>query len=543
MDTHDASTTGPDSRLWSRCLSKVNECLSFSDRPKWLMVSASIGFCVAPTFISYRKYQFSWDDSDYLRRSIEVSSAFWSGNVHGLGAMVGIRPPLMALLGVPWGPVASWNAAGNYFVSLAALTALLVAVCLYLLLRIGVKPLLLLAAFVCVLASIGPYPHATSSVSLNWVVMSAAAHFAATAFLADSLFAWTVLAAVLLIPYEARIPPLSTRVALFHGILWGLVLSLGIMNKLNFIYFLTFTLPILLFITFYQRGLRFMCVAFAGFLASSAPSAFYLARWGKPAFENLTASSFGGVAAYYYIPLWPFLAQCVRESPGLLLSIMLMVAGLIYLMNKKRIFRLDADFVPLVIVLVFGLIVLAAPNRQIRYAFPAIVALPFLTAVLISGKGGSTPRLPAALTAVLVFCGLAAAAIPMRHRGDIQSISRADAVLAQVSACNARNIVLATDSPTLNGPLMQLAIELSHPRVSIKVDNLADHAMSGVRLVEDFAQLSEEDQVVLQDKDRLSPPFTNMRAATYESYVRQRGYVPTRVEPDISVYEVRCGTR
>lgn len=63
-------------------------------KSKWLVAGALFAFCVAPTFVSYQPYLFRWDDSDYLRRSIAVSRAFWSGNVHGLGAaMVSIRPP------------------------------------------------------------------------------------------------------------------------------------------------------------------------------------------------------------------------------------------------------------------------------------------------------------------------------------------------------------------------------------------------------------------------------------------------------------------
>src|SRR5215471_13895469 len=101
--------------------------LTVSDRFKWLLVGALFALCVAPTFISYQRYLFSWDDSDYLEQSIDVNRAFWSGSVHGLGAMVGIRPPAMAFMGLPWGRLTSWNAAGDGFVSLAALTALLVA--------------------------------------------------------------------------------------------------------------------------------------------------------------------------------------------------------------------------------------------------------------------------------------------------------------------------------------------------------------------------------------------------------------------------------
>ena len=52
----------------------------------WKLALAIIGFAlfIGPTLISYQPYSFTWDDSDYLGRSIAVSRAFWTGNKHGL---------------------------------------------------------------------------------------------------------------------------------------------------------------------------------------------------------------------------------------------------------------------------------------------------------------------------------------------------------------------------------------------------------------------------------------------------------------------------
>src|ERR1700722_7419026 len=100
--------------------------------------------CIVPTLVSYAPYSFRWDDSDYLWRSIAVSRAFWSGNRHELvKAMLSIRPPVMTLLGLPWGPLASWDAAGKGFITLTAVTGFFVACCLFFLLRIGLRPLYL----------------------------------------------------------------------------------------------------------------------------------------------------------------------------------------------------------------------------------------------------------------------------------------------------------------------------------------------------------------------------------------------------------------
>jgi len=59
---------------------------SISNQRKWLPLAAIFAVCVAPTFISYRPYVFRWDDSGYLQRSIALSRAFWSLDVHGMDA-------------------------------------------------------------------------------------------------------------------------------------------------------------------------------------------------------------------------------------------------------------------------------------------------------------------------------------------------------------------------------------------------------------------------------------------------------------------------
>ena len=496
-------------------------------KSKWLLVAALFALCLAPTFISYQPYLFHWDDADYLARAIAVSRAFWSGNIHGLiGAMAGPRQPAMTLLGLPSGPLASWDAAGKCFITLAAVISFLAASCLYLLLRIGVRPFFLVAASVSVFASLGPYPP------------EAAAHLCATAFLADSLLAWTALAAVLLIPYEARTHCPSIRGAVMRGILWGSIFSLGVMTKLSFLYFVMLIVPALFLIRLHHGGLRGALAALIAFACWSAPSAIYLVRYGGSAFQLAKESSFGGFAKkFYYVPLLQFLGNTIRESPGLVLSFVLMVTALIYLVIQRRRILWGTDFLALLIMSGFAIIVLAAPNREIRFAFPAIVALPFLTGILMSGKGHSVPGRSAALAAGLVFCGLLATSVPTGHRAARECLSRADAVLAQAARCDAKRIMLATASRTLNENLMDLAIEVSG--ASVTVGTLAWETMRGVPIEEDFHRISKQDLVVFQDREALSPPFANERVPDYELYIRQGRYVPIRVGGDLTVYSMR----
>lgn len=525
------------SRAWCSCVVKsaglvkeFGQLLDILAKSKWFLASALFAFCVAPTFISYRSYQYAFDDSDYLVRSFAVSRAFWSGNLHGLGAaMVSIRPPAMTLLGLPWGPLASWDGAGKCFITLDALISLLAALCLYLLLRIGVKPVVLAVAGLCVVASLGPYPTGSH------------AHAAATAFLSDSLFAWTILAAVLLIPFEARMDCPSVKSAVLRGVLWGMILSLGAFTKISFMYFVVSLIPILFVIRLHRSGLRLALTSLVACACAALPAAIYLIRWGGRAFDYAKVWSFGPLANLFYQPLSQFLGNAIRESPGLFLSFLLMAAALVYLVIKRRLSLLGPDLLALLVMIGFGIVVLSSTSRVIRFDFPVIVALPFLSGILVSGRGRSVSCRSAVLAASLVFCGLLAAAVPTRHRPMRQSLGRCDAVLAQAEKYHATRILLATDTSTFNKNLMDLDLSVSASVTPVEVTTLSYQDVSGVPIEADFREISESDLVVFQDRDASSPLFTNQRASEYERYVRQLGYVPVRVGDDLSIYSKCCG--
>jgi hypothetical protein len=504
-------------------------------KAKWFVVGIIFVICVAPTFISYEPYSFNWDDAVYLQQAIAVSRAFWAGSADGIDrlreirfAMDGIRPPAMTLLGLPWGPARSWDVAGNCFVTLACWISTVSALCLFLLARIGVKPRFLILACVCVCAALGPIP------------ANSFAHYQAAALLADSLFAWTCLAALLLIPHESRTGEQSPRHALLRGILWGLVLSLGTMTKISFLYFVVLILLVLMWIRYRRGGLRSCWPVLAGFLISSAPSAAYLVRYGHSSFANGGASSFGTLSKLYELSLLPFVADSVRSSPGLGIFGFGVLIAFAYLFFQRRSRIFGPDVVALLIAVGFGLIVLASPNRQIRYSFPLIVSLPFLLAILLSSRGEAVPRRAAAVVSGLALLVLLAAGFPSRYRtARHDSLARADAVLAQASRCGDNTLFMATDSPTLNYPLLHLGVDLSGSTTQIRA--LYWSAFAGSPISEDYRMIRESDLVVFQDDRALSPPFTNLRVPDYRQYISQQSELkPTRIGDDLSAFSRHC---
>lgn len=504
---------------------------------KWLIAAAAFAACVGPTFISYHPYVFRWDDAGYLSNAILVSRTFWSGTTHGIthlreiaSALHDIRPPAMKLLGLPWGSLTSWDAAGKCFLTLAVLVSFLVSFCLLLMARIGVKPCFLLLASICVFAALGPLPADSGTNHL------------ATGLMADSLFAWIALAALLLIPYEARSQNLSTRQALLHGALWGFILSSGAMTKMDFLYFVALIVPTLLVIRLRQGGRHSALFALAGLVCGSALATAFLVKYGRLAFANGAASSFGAVAGYYDVSFPHFLAENLHQSPGLAFFFAFVIAALAYLIVQRRSFLLEPEFLAILFVAVFGVIVLASENRQIRYSFPVIVALPFLLAVGLSGEKISIPQKPALLASGLVFCVLTLAALPTLSRAQREaSLGRSDAVLVQAIKCNDRQILLATDSPTLNVSLLQLAALVTPSASTMQIDTLANSAMDQAPINQDFQRMQSSDQVIFQKDGALSPPFTNLRVPDYRRYIEQQsGYAPFKVGGDIVAYSKGC---
>lgn len=484
--------------------------------------------CVAPTFISYMPYTFRWDDADYLQRSITVSRAFWSGNLHQVA--VGIhsnRLPIMMLLGAPWGPLASWDAAGKCFISLAILLSLVASLCLFLMLRIGIRPTALAIASLCILGSMGFGPLYTGS----------GAHRNATAFMADNLVGWLSLAALLLIPFEAKEKSLSIKSDILRGILWGSIFSLGMLSKVSYLYFVILILPILLITRYRRKGIGSICASVVALALCSVPADIYWLRYGRLAWNQATTSSFGRTADLFYTPLLPFLHDVIQESPGVLLTVCFVAGALTYVVIKKQTFAQGSTLIALLISIGFGVITLASTDRLIRFSFPAIVSMPFLAGILMSGREDSVSCRSSRGASILVFGGFVIAATPMLHRPDGDSLARCDAVLVEAGKLNATRILLGTDSATLNADLMRLAVAVSGSRGTALVNSL--NPLYGTSMEQDLQTMRESDLAVFQDKKAQYPPFTNERAEKYELVARQMSAGNAfRVGPDITVYEL-----
>ena len=399
------------------------------------------------------------------------------------------------------------------------------------LLRVGLKPVYLVIAAICVFAALGPYP------------AGAFVHADSTGFMADSLFAWIAFAATLLIPYEIRVPTSSTRDDIVRGFFWAVILSAGVITKVTFFYFLGLIVPILLIIRMRRNGLRSTSISLASLFVFSLPASVYWLRYGFPAFKYGWISAFGHEAALFYSPMTKFLSMIFHQSPGMLVATILVPAGVIYAVIKRRTADWGVSFLPLLVIAGYCGIALMSKNREGRFLITGFIGIPFLVAMLLSGKKYVISQRAALISAAVAFSCLVAAGLPMFQRPDRQSIRRAEDVVAQAIDSNAKSVLFATDSSSLNGNLMKIAVGISR-RPSIESDSLAWDALFGKPIEDDYRKIRECDLIVFQSSEALvSQPFTNQRAAKYEEYARQlAGDVPVKQVDDIRIYEIKHGT-
>jgi hypothetical protein len=250
-------------------------------------------------------------------------------------------------------------------------------------------------------------------------------------------------------------------------------------------------------------------------------------------------ASFGRTADFYFISFSRFVSGTLGQSPGMWMSLMFTIVVGGYLVVKRRDLLWVTSLLPILILIGYCTISLASSNREVRFLFPGIIAFPFLIGILISAKGQRYSRRTALMVAALPLCVLVLAAIPMRHRLNRECLSASEAVLAQAMQSNAKRVLLATDSSSLNLSLLKLTIAVSPSRLSIETNTLSWNAAFGSPIKEDFREIRESDLVVFQNKEALDLALANQRVPEYEQYTRQHfGGVPIKVVDGIRIYGV-----
>jgi hypothetical protein len=206
--------------------------------------------------------------------------------------------------------------------------------------------------------------------------------------------------------------------------------------------------------------------------------------------------------------------------PAVVLPGMIALAGIGYLLRKRPEVILSTAILPLLIVVGYCALALSSSNREVRFVFAGVIALPYLIGLLVESNVQEVPRNSAALAAALAFFGIVIAALPMLHRPDRQSIHKSEEVLDEAAAFNAKRILLATDSATLNDNLLRLANVFSSPGSPFEMDSLAWRALAGTPVQDDLKIIQESDLIVFQDKADIDKGQTDARVPQYEQFLR-----------------------
>jgi hypothetical protein len=474
------------------------------------MFVASLILAVSPVVLSYRPYSLAWDDTYYFHRGLSLSRAIWDLSPREFSETFSIlmKSPLMALMTVPWGPVAGSSdyGVGMSLVSLGCLTWVFILLCIYVLARLECP---WAATFAAAL-----------SVGLNPFMRGYAG-----AFVVDGLLAWIVLLLLLLIPYEASGRGASFAADLSRGALWGFTLTAGALAKVTFGFFALFAVPCLIYFRLKNSGVLRTVVTVGICCLVCVPAAGIWFLYGRQFLAQAWGSSGGDIAKYYSDGLTTlgFLASYARAmGAGAYLHAALIV-WTVWILSRSK--ELSAPALYATAILVgFFLVATRSRARDLRYFMPVMVAFPFLLSVVprrkpqgmwIAGHGN-------VLTAA--FASLLLVSFPAVARPDLADAHYAAEILMRCRSDGLKRFTLATDSPAMNSETFLLAKELLGPRgKDLIFTTLAYDAMHHRSLEASFQTIESSDVVAFEEPTPRYPAFTNDRVADYLAYAANHG--------------------
>ena len=496
---------------------------------QWLLLFAFLGL-VSPTVIKYSPYPLSWDESYYLGRIICTNHAVYDFSLARLNECLAItrKGPIMDLVNLPWGTGGgTYRGIGLAFVGLAIFIWMLVVSTYRTCLRSGIPTgsLLLAAATIC------STPFLRSS---------------GGAMMVDMLLGWCVALALTLIPLEYCSPSKGVWASVLRGLLWGLVIDVGMLAKVTFAFFLCAIGIALLAIRERHSGEMPLRYAFASCLVTAIPAIviwrYYgmnflgfamMAAWGEPA----RSWSVSGMTAGGY--LWRYFNQLGLALIPLIILLLLFVRG--FLIEKQM--RL-ARLLPIGIILVYLGIAARSQNRDLRFTIPAMVAIPLCLAWTgirkeAPNKVGAVPVLVALLVGTLF-------ALPMIRRPQVAPIQRAGDLLRtlsqkQLTTGRPVNIVIATDGPDFNFDTFQLAEKIEQDTLPpLELDALVYYALNKRTREEGFHRIDAADYVLFL-KPELTPGAAWQRvwAQDYRVHCERVGLLmDVKISPDMDVFKI-----
>ena len=497
---------------------------------RWVLLFAFLGL-VSPSVINYSPYPLPWDESYYLGRIICINHAVYDFSLSSLSKCLADthKGPIMGLVNLPWGRGGGTDRGiGLAFVGLAVFIWILVLATYLTCVLSGIPPgaLLLAAATICVT----PFLRANGG-----------------AMMVDILLGWCVALGLMLIPLEYCSPSKGLWPSIFRGLLWSLVIDVGMLSKVTFAFFFCAIGVPLLLIRERHSGEWPLRYAFFSCLVGAMPAIIVWRFYGINFLRFAVMAAWGGPARLWSVPgmttggyVLRYFSQLGLALIPLFLLLALFVRGIV-IEKRMRLARL----LPIGIILVYLGIASRSQNRDLRFAIPIMIAMPFCLAWTSVRKEPAITVGPAPILAA-IFVGTLFS-LPMISRPQVAPVRRAGELLrtlcqGQPVQGQTTKIVIATDGPDFNINTFLLAEQLRRDSVRpADLDTLVYDAINKRTAEEGFKRIDTADYVLfLRPGFPPGPDWSRIYAQDYRAHCEKVGaLLDTKISRDLDVFKIR----
>ncbi len=332
-----------------------------------------------------------------------------------------------------------------------------------------------------------------------------------------------------------------------RGLLWSLVVDVGMLSKVTFAFFLCATGLALLLIRERHSGEMPLCYAFAACIVGSLPAIVIWRYYGINFLRFAVMAAWGDVARFWNVPgmtaggyLRRYFTQLGLALIPLLVLLALFVRGLL-IEKQMRLARL----LPIGIILIYMGIAARSQNRDPRFTIPVMITMPLCLAW--TGIRKESPKSVGAVPILAALFVGALFSLPMTGRPQVAPIKRAGELLRtlcqeQRTPGRPTKVVIATDGPEFNINTFLLADELRQDNLRpADLDTLVYDAINKRTPNEGFRRIDAADYVLFLKPGFLpGPNWSRTHAQDYRAYCEKVGILlNAKISPDLDVFKIR----
>lgn len=499
---------------------------------RWITLFGFLAL-VSPTVINYSPYPLAWDEAYYLNRIVCANQAVYSFSLSRLGDCLDHthKGAIMDVVNLPWGPSGGTERGiGLAFGGLALFIWVLILATYRTCVYAGIPPILLLLSA----SAIGLTPFLRTN---------------AGAMMTDTMLGWCVALALMLIPLEYTRPSKGFWPSFCRGLLWSVMINVGMLNKVTFVFFLGLVGIVLLVVRADYSGEWPLRYAVMGAIAGSLPAIIIWRYYGLNFLRFAYMVAWGGTARLWSVPgltgggyLKRYVGQLGLALIPLSISLALFVRG-IAAEKQRRLARL----LPISIILMYLVIAARSQNRDPRFGIPVMIAMPICLAWTTTGSKqkepvelGSRPILAALIVAAIL-------SVPMVRRPETAPIRSAEDLLIELTKKQpipgqSMKFLIATDGPAFNIDTFLLAKQIGWDMLhEVDVDTLVYDAVNKRTLDDGLKRIDEADYVVFL-RPNLTPgaDWQRVWAQDYRAYCERVGVLLNpKMSPDLDVFKIR----